>query len=190
MRNDITNEEIEELPLRGFEGEIVVVETPEQCLEAENEILKAKIIGFDTETKPAFQKGITHDIALLQLATTDKAWLFRLNKTGMPKYLEKVFSDPDVIKIGVAIRDDISKIRKVSNIEPQGFIELQSMAEDFNIECKSLKKLAAVVLNIKVSKKQRLSNWENEELTEAQLRYAATDAWVPCQIYKQLICKN
>ncbi|MBN1112590.1 MAG: 3'-5' exonuclease domain-containing protein 2 [Bacteroidales bacterium] len=190
MRDDISNEEIEELPLKSFEGDIIVVETMEQCMSAEKEITNADILGFDTETKPAFKKGVTNGIALLQLATTDKAWLFRLNKTELPSYIEKVLSDPKVMKIGVAIRDDISKIRQVCNIEPKGFVELQSMAEDYNIKSKSLKKLAAIVLNIKVSKKQRLSNWESEELSEAQMRYAATDAWVPCEIYKQLICKN
>ncbi len=189
-KKDISTEEIEKLPLRGFEGKIVVVDSDELMNIAESELKSANIIGFDTETKPSFKKGQINKVALLQLATEDTAWLFRLNKTGVPEYVCDILSDPEVLKIGVAIHDDLIKIKQLARIEPKGFVELQSFVEKFNIECKSLKKLAALILNIKVSKAQRLSNWESEDLSAAQQKYAATDAWAAYKIYDRLICNN
>jgi ribonuclease D len=125
-------------------------------------------------------------VALLQLATTDKAYLIRLNKTGLSGKLLNLLTDPDIIKAGVGIRDDIRALKRLHEFEPAGFIEVQDLAQEAGLENISLKKLAALVLNVRVSKRQRLSNWEADNLTESQMFYAATDAWAALLIYKGL----
>ncbi|NPA36791.1 MAG: 3'-5' exonuclease domain-containing protein 2 [Chlorobi bacterium] len=186
MHTSITKEELEELPLVKFSGEIIVVDRPEHFHIVTDELSNEKVIGFDTETKPSFKKGRRHEVALLQLATTDKAYLIRLNKTGLNGKLLDILSNPDIIKVGVGIRDDIRALKRLHNFEPAGFIEVQDMAQEAGLENISLKKLAALVMNVRVSKRQRLSNWEAEELTESQMTYAATDAWAALLIYEGL----
>jgi ribonuclease D len=186
MHTSITKEELEELPLVKFTGEIVVADRPEHFDIVAKELSKEKVIGFDTETKPSFKKGQRHEVALLQLATADKAYLIRLNKAGLSGKLLALLSDPDIIKVGVGIRDDLRALRRLRDFEPAGFIEVQDMAQEAGLENISLKKLAALVMNVRVSKRQRLSNWEADSLTESQMNYAATDAWAALLIYEGL----
>jgi ribonuclease D len=186
FKDSITKEELTDLPLRWFEGEIQVIDTPEMARKTAEFLVLQPIIGFDTETRPAFKKGVVNKVALLQLATTDTAYLFRVNKTGLPSSLLKILSDPLIIKPGVAIRDDIKALQSISNFKPRGFIELQDYAKELGIQNYSLKKLAAIVLGFRISKSQQLSNWESADLTEAQQVYAATDAWAALEIYKTL----
>jgi ribonuclease D len=190
FKESITKEELTDLPLKWFEGEIVVVDKPEQVDDAVKVLAKHQLIGFDTETRPAFKKGVLNRVALLQLSTADKAFLFRLNRTGIPPSLQKLLSDPAIIKPGVAIRDDIKGLQAIAKFKPQGFIELQDHAKEMGILNFSLKKLAAIVLGFRISKSQQLSNWESAALTEAQQIYAATDAWAALEIYKTMFNKN
>lgn len=186
FKEKITREELTVLPLKWFEGEIQVVEEPEQVDEAVDYLSSQKVIGFDTETRPAFKKGVFNKVALLQLSTIDKAFLFRINKIGVPKEIIRIMTNPDIIKPGVAIRDDIKGLQAISMFNPQGFIELQDYAKEMGIQNFSLKKLSAIVLGFRISKSQQLSNWEAQTLTEAQKVYAATDAWAALEIYKTL----
>ncbi len=178
----ITREELDELPLKAFEGEIFVVDQIEKLESAVQYLSKQKMIGFDTETKPSFKRGQINSVALLQLSTGKKAFLFRINKIGLPDALKKILSDPEIMKVGVAIHDDIKGLQRISPFKPAGFIELQQEVKDYGISDFSLKKIAGIVLGIRISKSQRLSNWEADELTEAQQCYAATDAWISFQI--------
>jgi ribonuclease D len=148
------------------------------------------MIGFDTETKPSFKRGQVNSVALLQLSTGKKAFLFRINKIGLPDALKKILSDPEVMKVGVAIHDDIKGLQRISPFKPAGFIELQHEVKDYGISDFSLKKIAGIVLGIRISKSQRLSNWEADELTEAQQCYAATDAWISFQILHSLSARS
>ena len=186
FKENITSEELNELPLKMFEGEIMVVDTLKKIHEAVNILSKETIIGFDTETKPAFKKGVINHVALLQLSIDKKAFLFRISKTGLPEILTNILSSPDIIKSGVAIHDDIKSLQHISPFEPSGFIELQDAVKECGIADFSLKKMAGIILGIRISKSQRLSNWETANLSEAQQRYAATDAWVSYKIYKAL----
>ncbi len=186
LRGSISAEDLAELPLRQFEGEIVMVETRESALMAAQYLRTRKIIGFDTETKPSFKRGENHQVALLQLSAGGKAFLFRVNMTGLPSVIKKLLSDPDVLKVGVAIRDDIKGLQKISRFVPGGFVELQGMARDRGIKDFSLKKLCAILLGFRISKSQQLTNWEAEELSSRQMVYAATDAWVSLKIYEKL----
>ncbi|MCD6346866.1 MAG: 3'-5' exonuclease domain-containing protein 2, partial [Bacteroidales bacterium] len=147
----------------------------------------AKEYGFDTETKPSFKKGANHKVALLQLSTDDEAFLFRLNKIGLPDELIEILADTNKIKVGAAIRDDIKSLKAIKEYTQAGFVDLQVMVKELGFESFSLKKLSALVLGFRISKSQQLSNWEANELTPKQLTYAATDAWVSLKIYKGLL---
>lgn len=185
-RESIDKLELEELPLIQFEGHITLVESKEDYLSSIDYLSKQKILGFDTETKPAFKKGVYNEVALLQLSTEDRAFLFRLNKIGFPNGLKSILENPEIQKIGVAIRDDIKALQKLNAFNPGGFIELQEHVKDFGIQDFSLKKLSAIVLGYRISKSQRITNWEAPDLTEAQQIYAATDAWISHRIFESL----
>ncbi len=186
IKKSITKEELNELPLNHFKGEIVVIEDEDLVEETVMELEKYPVIGFDTETKPSFQKGKVNSVALLQFSTSEKAYLFRLNKIGMHKAIVRLFEDSDIQKVGVGIRDDIKGLQRLKSFRHAGFVELQDYVKTVGIEDISLKKLAGLVLEFRVSKRQRLSNWELPRLVEGQLIYAATDAWVAIELYKKL----
>ena len=182
-------EEIEKLPLGCFKGKIVVVDKPGiEYLAAVAYLKRQKMIGFDTETRPVFSPGAHHNkVALLQLSGRDKAFLFRLNKMKLGRMLCSVLSDPDILKIGAASGDDVHGLQKRANFRGRGFVDLQQIAWRWGIRDKSVKKLAANILGVKISKTQQLSNWEAEELSVAQKKYAATDAWVCLEMYEKLM---
>ncbi len=184
FKESITKEELTDLPLRWFEGNIMVVDKPEQVSYVADFLEKHPVIGFDTETRPSFKKGKINRVALLQLSTAEQAFLFRLNKIGLPAAIRRLLSDPNILKPGVAIRDDIKSLRDLENFTPRGFIELQDHAKELGIQNFSLKKLAAITCGFRISKSQQLSNWEARALSDAQRVYAATDAWVALKIYE------
>lgn len=183
-KETISKEELEELPLLSFEGEIVIVDSKDKLREAINYLSQFPYLGFDTETKPSFKKGEINHVALLQLSTGERAFLFRLNRQDLSRKIISILSNPSILKAGIAIRDDVKVLQAKKKFVPAGFIELQDEAKDRGINCFSLKKLSGIVLGFKISKAQQLSNWEAGELTEAQLRYAATDAWISYKIYE------
>jgi len=185
-RKTISRDELNSLPLGSFKGNIRVIEDLEGVNEVFPFIQKAKCLGFDTETRPSFSKGPNNRVALLQLATNDDAFLFRINKTKLPEMLVRILANPDIIKVGAAINDDIKGLQKYSDFAPAGFVELQNYVSDFGIDSNGLRKLAGIVLNFRISKRYQVSNWENKKLSEGQLKYAATDAWVSYKVYSVL----
>ncbi|MCX6238742.1 MAG: 3'-5' exonuclease domain-containing protein 2 [Bacteroidia bacterium] len=187
MKKCISNDELAELPLSSFEGVVHVIEQPEDLGFALEYLSSQSILGFDTETRPAFKKGQIYPVSLLQLSTSDQAFLFRINKIGLPVGLIRILASPKILKIGVAIRDDIKILQRIVPFKPSGFVELQDLVKNYGIENFSLKKLSALVLGFRISKSQRLTNWDAQELSEQQMIYGATDAWVSCEIYKQLL---
>ncbi len=186
IQSSISNEELDLLPLSMFEGKIHLVQSVEQITAAVDYLKKQPILGFDTETRPSFKKGQIHPVALLQLSTSDEAFLFRVNHIGISPGLVKVLSSPAILKIGAAIHDDIKVLQRIAPFKPNGFIDLQDMAKTYRIENLSLKKLAGIVMGVRISKSQRLTNWEATILTEQQQIYAATDAWIAHEIYVRL----
>ena len=184
----ITTEAIESLPIAFFHGEIVEISTPGAANKALQELKQEILLGFDTETRPSFTplQGRLHKTALLQLATGNKAFLFQLPWCRVSSGLVKLLSNPNILKIGAAVRDDIRGLQAYHPFCPAGFIDIQTMAESQSIKEKSLKKLAAIVLHLRLSKGQQLSNWENRELTPAQRQYAALDAFICREIYLKL----
>lgn len=182
----ITKEQMAELPTETFDGKIFVIDHPEEVREALSFLSTKPAIGFDTETKPAFKRGQVNNVALMQLATEQECFLFRLNKIGYPEELASLMSDPAVRKIGLSLRDDFAAIRKRSVRKPENFIDLQLFVDQFDIEDNSLQKIYAILFGRKISKSQRLSNWEGATLTPAQQTYAAIDAWACLRIYNHL----
>lgn len=184
FKESITKEELSDLPLRWFEGEIVIVDSIKMLRKAVDVLSKQSVLGFDTETKPAFKKGVFNHVALLQLSTKKQAFLIRLNRIGLPQKICNILSNPDIVKSGVAIRDDIKGLQQLMKFEPGGFVELQDSALELGIQNFSLKKLTAIACGFRISKGQQLTNWEADELTEKQQIYAATDAWTSLEIYE------
>lgn len=184
FKESITKEELIDLPLKWFEGEIVLIEDFEKMRFATQILSRQSIIGFDTETRPSFKKGKVNSVSLLQLSTKDQAFLFRLNKIGLPNEIVEILTNPNIIKPGVAIRDDIKGLQELGKFKPAGFIELQDFAKDLGIQNFSLKKLTAITMGFRISKTQQLSNWEADTLSEAQAIYAATDAWTALGIFE------
>ncbi|MBP7105015.1 MAG: 3'-5' exonuclease domain-containing protein 2 [Fermentimonas sp.] len=182
----ITKQELAELEKVNFEGEIYVIDHPAEVDNAVAYLSTKSALGFDTETKPAFKRGQVNNVALLQLATEDECFLFRLNKIGYPESLEKLLCNESVKKIGLSLRDDFVALRKRTGKKPQNFIDLQLFVDKFGIEDNSLQKIYAIIFGKKISKSQRLSNWEAAELTPAQQSYAAIDAWACLKIYNYL----
>ncbi len=186
FQKEITKEEINQLDARQFEGEIRVVQHPAAFMDAMNELRRYEVLGFDTETKPAFKKGVNHKISLIQISNDNVAWLFRVNKIGIPPELRNFLEDERILKVGAGLLDDMRRLRQITRFQPGGFLDLQKYVEAFSIESKSLKKMVAIVLGYKISKSQQMSNWEADELTGQQQKYAATDAWACLEIYNKL----
>ena len=183
---NLTNEQVNDLPLYQFNGGIFVLDSFEKFDDFFPLLNGQKILGFDTETRPSFKKGKVNPVSLLQITTCNQAFLIRINKIGLPDEVKEILANPEIIKIGLAIKDDIKILREINDFEPAGFIDLQDYVEEFAIEAKSLKKITGIVLEKRISKSQQVTNWEKEELSEAQQIYAATDAWVCLQIYRKL----
>lgn len=181
-------EEIESLERCSFPGKIHVIAKPGlEYRRAISYLGNQKILGFDTETRPCFSPNQPHyGVALLQLSGPDEAFLFRVNKLGMRKHLCRILSNPEILKIGAASHDDVSALQKINRFEERGFLDLQKMVWEWGIRDKSVKKMAAIILGVRISKTQQLSNWEADTLSEAQVKYAATDAWICREMYLRL----
>lgn len=186
----ISKQQIAELDKVVFKGEIFVVDHLAQVKEAVDHLSSNIVVGFDTETKPAFKRGQINNVALLQLATEEECFLFRLNKIGYPKEIENFMCDINVKKIGLSLRDDFAALRKRTGGKPENFIDLQLFVDKFDIEDSSLQKIYAILFGQKISKSQRLSNWEAAVLSPAQQSYAAIDAWACLHIYNHLTQKS
>ncbi|MDX2432157.1 MAG: 3'-5' exonuclease [Bacteroides sp.] len=186
FQSEITHEEVAELDLIQFDGPITLIRTEDEFQDEIEAISRHSILGFDTETRPSFKKGVSYPTSLIQLSAPDHAWLIRVSRIGYPKELLKLLTNPDVIKVGSGLSDDIRRMRCDFLFEPGGFLDLQSYVEAFQIWEKGLKKLSSIVLGHRISKSQQVSNWDADKLTEAQLRYAATDAWICLEIYNEL----
>ena len=183
----ITNEQTAELPSARFGGRIIVIDNDELIAEACRDLAAHKMIGFDTETRPSFKAGVTNKVALLQLSTPSRCYLVRLCRTKLHPAILKILSNKDIKKVGADVAGDIRSLHELRNFKERGFIDLQQMASYWGIEEKSLRKMSALVLGQRVSKAQRLSNWESSTLTPQQQMYAATDAWVCIKIYEKLM---
>lgn len=182
----IDNDTVASLPAARFAGRIVVVDRPEQIGAACQDLRSHRLIGFDTETRPSFRAGVSYKVSLLQLSTPDTCYLFRLSRIRLDNRILKVLGSHEILKVGADVMGDIRSLHALRDFKADGFVDLQHEVARWGIEDKSLRKISAIVLGERVSKAQRLSNWEAAELTLQQQEYAATDAWVCPRILEAL----
>ena len=186
LPSDIAKAEIAQMPPALFDGRIIVIHAKADVDKAVSYLKKRPIVGVDTETRPSFAKGRTYEVSLLQVSTEDTCFLFRLNYIGMPDSLVELLQDERLLKVGLSLRDDLQGLNRKHNFEPRGFLDLQHYVKEMGIEAQSLQKIYALLFGEKISKSQRLTNWETDVLTDRQKGYAATDAWACVRIYKYL----
>ena len=186
--NKFDKKEVAQLPVAQFDGRIIVIISPGETKKAVDFLLSQPLLGIDTETRPSFKRGIVHKVALLQVAAKDICFLFRLNYTGMTADIIRLLEDKTVPKVGLSLHDDINSLhRNAPDFTPGAFIDLQDHVKELGIEDLSLQKLYANLFRQKISKNQRLTNWEADILSEKQKRYAATDAWACINIYREYL---
>lgn len=186
MVNSITKEELAGLSREVFSGRIVVIQSEDEAEKACSYLKTFREVGFDTETRPAFKKGISHQIALMQLSTDEVCFLFRLNIIGLPDCLADILISPAVKKVGLSLKDDFMAIHKRASIAPVNFIDLQDFVKDYGIEDTGLQRIYGILFGKRISKGQQLSNWEADVLSDPQKMYAAIDAWACLRIFDEL----
>ena len=184
---NIDNDSVALLPAARFPGRVVVVDSDDMVDAACDDLQRFERIGFDTETRPSFRAGVSYKVSLLQLSTPDTCYLFRLCKIRLSNRILKILGSRRILKVGADVSGDIRQLRELRDFSADGFVDLQLEASRWGIEEKSLRKLSAIVLGERVSKAQRLSNWEATVLTDQQRDYAATDAWVSLKLLDELL---
>ena len=177
---------IQTLPLTCFEGEVIIVDEPGKVQEAVEYLNQFTVLGVDTEARPSFKRGVHYPTALVQVATLERCYLFRLTHVGMPKELAEIFANPTICKVGLAFKDDLNGLRRRRDFKPANCVDLQSIVCKYGIMDLGLQKIFAIIFGKKISKAQQLTNWENSHLTPEQAKYDSTDAWATLSIYLEL----
>ncbi len=184
--SSITREAINELPIRAYQGRVVLITSDDEVAGAIDEVGKETLLGFDTETKPVFRAGVSHPPALVQLAGESCAWIFQLRNLTKLHVLYSLFGNARILKAGIALADDLKKLRELHDFKPAGFVEVGELARRLGYVQTGLRTLAGLALGFRVSKREQRSNWARTQLTPSQIAYAATDAWVSRELYLAL----
>lgn len=183
----ITKDEINALPLVAYDGPVTLVDSNKTIRKAVRDMRKESILGFDTESRPAFKKGQNYPVSLVQLGGENCIWLLQIQKFDELQPLWELLADAEIIKAGVAIQDDIRKLQELHPFEPAGFVEIATLTQQAGILNTGLRSLAALLLNARISKRAQVSNWSKDVLTDAQIQYACTDAWMSRRIYLHML---
>ena len=183
----ISKELVHWMPVAQFTGEVIVVDEIDKIKDAIDYLSGQKLLGIDTESRPSFSRGVHYPTALVQVATEERCYLFRLNRIGMPMGLIRIFTNPKICKVGLAFRDDLNGLRRLHNFTPKNCVDIQQLVTGYGILDLGLQKIFAICFGKKISKAQQLTNWENPTLSPEQARYASTDAWATLLIYKELM---
>ncbi|MFT6055565.1 MAG: ribonuclease D [Roseivirga sp.] len=186
FQKSITKEDLMELPLSEYQGKVVIAVSEESIREALEEINHFDVVGFDTEARPTFKKGQIRQISLIQIATDEKVYLLRIMHTGLMKCIIDFMENPKIIKVGIGLDDDFNLLNKLRKFNKQGFLDLNKRFKEIGAENIGARNLAGMMLGIRISKSAQTSNWEAEQYSEKQISYAATDAWICLEIYREL----
>lgn len=186
----ISKAELNELPLVQWEGEIRILSTLEEMQEAVEVLQGQQHLGFDTETRPTFKKGQYYPPALIQLASADCVYLFRISQTKTLEPVLPLLESAAILKTGVAIKDDVKELRAMQDFEPAGFVEIADLTKKLGYENRGLRALAGLLLGGRISKAAQVSNWARPELDQKQIRYAATDAWISRELYVRAMAES
>ncbi|MBF0402018.1 MAG: 3'-5' exonuclease domain-containing protein 2 [Magnetococcales bacterium] len=179
----LSKSEINELPIRKWEGPITLIDSDEQVVEAVLRLKNERVIGFDVETRPAFKKGVSYRPSLVQMAGSGYVHIFQLTRISEYSALSDLMSDPNILKVGVGLAHDAQHLQSVFEFEPRKLLDLSEVTRRVGIESYGLRSLSAHFLGFRISKRAQCSNWDNKELRPFQISYAATDAWVSREIY-------
>lgn len=179
-------DEINERPIGRYEGKISLIRSEDELHDAVRILEKESLLGFDTETRPSYRVGESYPPALLQLAGANEVFIFQLKFTGLPRPLLDILANPNIIKAGVSLGHDIKELRSVAEFEPAGFVDIGNVAKDIGIQNHGLRGLAAVLLGFRITKSAKTTNWSRDDFTQGQIQYAATDAWVGRELYKEI----
>jgi ribonuclease D len=183
LARTISREDLANLPIRRFEGKIIVVATPEQLEEARADFRQETLVGLDTETRPSFRKGESHLPALVQLATAHAVYLFQLRRSEAHPLLANLLSDPRIVKAGISLKDDLRALKQVFAFTEANMLDLGTIARRSGLDQTGLRNLAGILLGFRIPKGTKTSNWAARDLTPAQIAYAATDAWACRELY-------
>lgn len=186
VKHSISKEEIQELPLVVYEGKIELIQSITDLKGAIKHLKKEEILGFDTESRPSFKRGVTYPISLIQLAASDRVFLFQLNKIEEVEHFVPLWTTAKILKVGAALRDDVKKLKDFHNFKEEGFFDISVLTHKFNIKNTGLRSLAGLLFGKRISKSSQVTNWASEELSKSQILYAATDAWMSREIYLHL----
>ena len=189
-KRKISKAEINELPLLAWEGPIELIESIAQMEIAAKQLSGEQLLGFDTETRPSFKRGEFYPPALIQMATADKVFLFRISKTKSLDPLIPILESPDVTKCGVGIHDDVKQLQKFSDFKAGGFLEISKLTLELGYENRGLRALAGLLLGGRISKAAQVSNWARDQLDQKQIKYAATDAFISRAIYLRALSET
>lgn len=187
--SELSREEINQLPLKRFEGPIHVIRETEEVSQAIDAIREESLLGFDTETRPAFKKGTRFPPALVQLAAADSVYLFQISVLGFPSELARILANSEIRKVGVGLDYDLRELQTLADFQPAGFLDLSDTAKNMGLKKVSLRTLAATFLGFRISKSAKCSNWAVRNLRPSQIRYAATDAWVSREIFRTMFSR-
>jgi ribonuclease D len=187
FEKSITKEQITQLPLHSYDGRVIILDDKKNIAQAFEEISAESIVGIDSETKPCFKKGQYNHTALVQLATASTVYLVKPQKTGLPIEFVNLLENKDIIKVGIAIAQDLTDLRKFKPFKEKSMIDLNNLCTQLGFQNIGAKNLSGIFLGCRISKSQQTSNWEQDPLTHAQVLYAATDAWICREILKKMI---
>lgn len=182
----MSSDELNTLPLDCYHGKIEIISNVDRLSAAVDLLAKERVLGFDIESKPSYRRGEFFPPALVQIATPQIVFLIKVQKTGLTDALCSVLSSPNIVKTGVAIGDDVKDLRKMAEFEPGGFLDLSAISAHAGMNHHGLRGLAGILLGVRISKSAQRSNWEIDPLTDKQVRYAATDAWMSLQVYLKM----
>lgn len=187
FKSRISKEEVNKMPVVSFTGETIVVNSPDQVAECVRYLSAQPVLGIDTETRPAFSRGIHYPTALLQMSSLTRCYLIQLNMIGLPREIADIFANPEIKKVGLAFGEDLRGLQHHTPFVPQQCIDIQSLVHNYGILDLGLQKIFAIIFGQRISKTQRLTNWATDHLSALQQKYAATDAWATLCIYNALL---